>query len=282
MKTLKDWLIHDTKNELVVRRRKPAIGISGRRIILFAVMACFCCSPAAAATKNTNTARARAILAEIDDLWRSTSAHSLLTMRVQTSHYTRTVRLEEWSKGKGKSLVRIISPRREQGVTTLKYGNDIYSYLPKTDRTIRLTSSMMMASWMGSHFTNDDLVKESRLSDDYDPTISFEGKRDGQTLIEFTMLPKPEAPVVWGKIVTVVRAADHLPLISRYYDDDMLPARTLTYSRIKEIGGRLLPTILRMVPADFPNEYTELLYEKASFDIPLDDSFFSLKQLRKK
>jgi outer membrane lipoprotein-sorting protein len=222
------------------------------------------------------------ILQEIDDLYRSISSFSTIAMQVQTKHYIRTVRMEGWSKGKEKSLVKILYPLKEKGTTTLKSGNNIYTYLPKTDRTIRLTSGMMMASWMGSHFTNDDLVKESRLADDYDPAITFTGERDGKQIIDFTLIPKPEAPVVWGKIILTIRAADHLPLMSLYFDEDEILARTLIFSEIKNLGGRDLPTVLRVVPADKKEEYTELVYENIKFDIELDDSFFSLMQLRRK
>ncbi len=230
----------------------------------------------------TASEKALRILQEIDDLYRSTSSFSNLTMRVQTKHYTRTVRMAGWSKGKEKSLMRILYPLKEKGTTTLKSGNNIYTYLPKTDRTIRLTSGMMMASWMGSHFTNDDLVKESRLADDYDPTITFEGQRDGLQIIDFTLIPKPDAPVVWGKIILTIGAIDHLPIVSRYFDEDAILARTLNFTDIKNLGGRDLPTVLKVVPADKKDEFTELIYENINFDIDLDDSFFSLMQLRRK
>lgn len=232
--------------------------------------------------KSIQLSRARQILQEVDDLWRSTSSQGTISMRVKTMHYTRNLRMESWSKGKEKSLVRILSPLKEKGTVSLKSGNTMYTYLPKTDRTIRLTSSMMLGSWMGSHFTNDDLVKESRLSEDYDPEIIFEGERDGLSIIEFALLPKPDAPVVWGKIVITVRAADHVPLLSLYYDEDMVLARTLTFDQIKEMGGRLVPAVLKMVPTDKPQEYTELVYEDIRFDINISDSFFSLMQLRRK
>ena len=230
----------------------------------------------------TPSEKAINILQQIDDLYRSISSFSTITMRVQTKHYTRTVRMEGWSKGKEKSLVKILYPLKEKGTTTLKSGNNIYTYLPKTDRTIRLTSGMMMASWMGSHFTNDDLIKESRLADDYDPTITFEGERDGLQVIDFTLIPKPDAPVVWGKIILTIGASDHLPLLSQYFDEDTTLARTLTFSDIKNLGGRDLPTVLKVVPADKKEEFTELIYENINFDIELSDSFFSLMQLRRK
>ena len=203
-------------------------------------------------------------------------------MRVRTAHYTRTMRMETWSKGKEKTLVRIISPLKEKGTATLKSGTTIYSYLPKTDRTIRLTSGMMMSSWMGSHFTNDDLVKESRMEEDYDPTITFEGERDGEKIIEFTLIPKPDAPVVWGKVVLTVHADDYIPVTEKFYDEDMKVTRAFDFSEVKNLGGRLLPTVMRVKPMDRPNEYTELVYQKLEFDITLSDAFFSLAQLKRK
>lgn len=226
--------------------------------------------------------RAKEILREVDDMWRGASSHTILTMQVKTSHYTRNMRLEGWSKGKEKTLVRILTPLKEKGTATLKSGSNIYIYLPRTDRTIRLTSGMMMGSWMGSHFTNDDLVKESRMEEDYDPTVSFEGRRDNQDIIEFTLIPKPDAAVVWGKVVLTVLTDGYLPLIQYYYDEDMNIARTITFNKIKQMAGRPRPTVMRVVPADKPNEYTELVYEKMEMDIKLSDAFFSLSHLKRK
>ncbi len=225
--------------------------------------------------------RAYEVLEIIDDLWRSDSSEAQLQMEVKTKHYTRTMTMESWTKGKDKSLVRIVMPLKEKGTVSLKNGNTMYTYLPKTDRVIRLTTGMMMGSWMGSHFTNDDLVKESRLSEDYIPEITYEGKRDGLDIIEFALLPKPDAPVVWGKIVITVHAHDYLPIKSLYYDEDMALARTLTFADIKEMGGRTIPAVMHMVPTDKPEEYTELVYKQIEFDVDIQESLFSLMQLRR-
>ena len=225
--------------------------------------------------------RAKDILREIEDMWRGTSSHSVLTMQVRTAHYTRDMRMEGWSKGKDKTLVRILSPLKDKDTATLKSGNDIYSYLPKTDRTVKLTSGMMMGSWMGSHFTNDDLVKESRMEEDYDPSISFEGKREGMDIIEFTLIPKPDAAVVWGKIVAIVLDKDYMPLKYYYYDEEMNIARTMTFSRFEMLGGKIRPKVMRVVPADKPDEYTELVYEDLELNIGLEDQFFSISSLKR-
>lgn len=232
-------------------------------------------------SQDPSVTRARDILRELDDMWRGTSSHSVLTMQVKTAHYTRDMRMEGWSKGKNKTLVRVLSPLKEKGTATLKSGNDIYSYLPKTDRTIKLTSGMMMGSWMGSHFTNDDLVKESRMEEDYDPFISFEGTSEDQEIIEFTLIPKPDAAVVWGKIVATVLADGYMPLNYTYYDEDMNISRTMTFSRFEMLGGKIRPKVMRVVPTDKPDEYTELVYEELELNIDLEDDFFSISSLKR-
>ncbi|GMR18701.1 MAG: outer membrane lipoprotein-sorting protein [Gammaproteobacteria bacterium] len=229
-----------------------------------------------------NNKRVLSILRQVDDMWRGKSSYAVLTMKVKTAHYTRSLQLEAWSKGKDKTLVRIIKPLKEKGTATLKSGNHIYSYLPKTDRTIRLTSGMMMGSWMGSHFTNDDLVKESRMEEDYYASISFEGVRNGRKIIEFTLIPKPEAAVVWGKVVMTVVANNLIPIEQIYFDEDMLVARTMTFSHVKNLSGKLRPSVMRIVPADKPDEYTELVYSKLVLDISLKDEFFSLLKLKQR
>jgi outer membrane lipoprotein-sorting protein len=223
---------------------------------------------------------AKDILDKVDDLYRGTSSHGKMTMEVITTHWTRTLSLEFWSKGKDKSLVRILAPLKEKGTATLRSGNEIWNFLPKVNRVVKLPSSMMSASWMGSHFTNDDLVKQSRFADDYDFKITYEGMRDGVEVVELTCIPKPEAPVVWGKVEVVVRRSDYLPVLMRYYDEGLHLARTMTFSNFRELSGRSLPTVMTLTPEDKPGEKTEVRYEEISFDVLLSDEVFSLRNLQ--
>jgi outer membrane lipoprotein-sorting protein len=234
------------------------------------------------AEDSTEKERISEILATVDDLWRGDSSYAVVTMQVKTEHYTRNMRMEGWSKGKERTLFRVLEPLREKGTMTLKSGNHIYTYLPKTDRTIRLTSGMMMGSWMGSHLTNDDLVKEARLEEDYDAAISFEGMRDGHNIIEFTLTPRPDAPVVWGKLLLIIMADSYTPLVELYYDEDMDLARTFTFSDMKMLGGRERPAVLRVVPADEPDEYTEFVYEQLELNIPVNDAIFTKQSLKRR
>lgn len=224
---------------------------------------------------------ARQILDRVDDLYRGESSRGQLTMTVTTAHWTRTLGIEFWSKGKDESLFRILAPKKEEGTATLRAGNDIWNYLPRVKRVIKLPSSMMSASWMGSHFTNDDLIKESRMADDYSYAVTFDGNRGGRPVVEITCRPTPQAAVVWGKVVVTADRERYLPVEIRYFDQDQSLSRTLTFSDVAPLGGRELPTVLTVVPSDKPGESTVIHYGKLEFDVPLRDDFFSLRTLQR-
>jgi outer membrane lipoprotein-sorting protein len=139
---------------------------------------------------------------------------------------------------------------------------------------------MMMGSWMGSHFTNDDLVKDSRLVEDYEIEIAFEGNRNGTEVWEFRLEPRPEAAVVWGRIEYEVRKNDLMPNWAKYYDEDGKLMRRLTFSEFRSFGGRTVPTLMDMRPEDKPGERTTVRYESLEFGVALDESFFSLQNLK--
>ncbi len=177
--------------------------------------------------------------------------------------------------------MRILAPKKEKGTTTLRSGNNIWNYLPKVKRVIKLPSSMMASSWMGSHFTNDDLVKESRMVDDYTFTITFRGEREGRNIAKVTCIPKPDAAVVWGKVVVTVEEENYLPINLLYYDEDLNLARTMTFTDVGKMGGRMIPSLMRIIPADKPRESTVIKYHEVVFNLPLKDTMFSLRSLQR-
>ena len=222
-----------------------------------------------------------ALLDRMDDIYRGTRSHARVTMKVVTEHWERELEIEAWSEGTEKSLMRIRSPKKEKGTATLMVGENVWNYLPKVKRVIKVPSSMMGGSWMGSHFTNDDLVKQSRMAEDYTFTKSFEGERKGRSVIEVTCTPKENAAVVWGKVVVVVDEASCMPLEQLFYDEDLALARTMTFEAPKTFGGRTLPTLMRVVPSDKPKESTEVRYLEIHFDIDLPANTFSHRKLKR-
>ena len=222
------------------------------------------------------------ILEQVDDLWRGESSFAEMTMDVVTENYERSMKLKAWSLGKEHSLFIITFPPKDRGVATLKAEEDIWNYLPRVNRVIRVPTSMMMANWMGSHFTNDDLVKESRMSEDYDSEVTFEGLRDGQDIYEITLVPKPDAPVVWGRIEITVIQENLIPTRSLYYDEDGVLSRTMLFDDVKTLGGRLVPATMVLVPEDKPEEKTVITYDSLELGLGLKPEFFSRSTLTRK
>jgi hypothetical protein len=222
------------------------------------------------------------IMERVDRLLRGDSSRGVATMEVVTENWEREITMEMWSLGTEFSLVRVQAPAREAGTATLMAEDNIWNYLPKVERTIKIPSSMMGGSWMGSHFTNDDLVRESQLIEDYDIEIAFAGDRDGDDVWEFRLTPKPEAAVIWGHLEFRVQQLDYMPLWSRFYNEDGELVRTMEYSEFTEFAGRLVPAVMDMQPHDKPGERTTIRYEELEFDLDIDESFFSLQRLQRR
>jgi len=251
-----------------VKIRPITIGLAA---LLFAV-------PAAA--QDTDEDLARELLDGTDDMQRGESSTATVTMNVKTARWSRSLTMESWSKGEEKSLIRITAPPKEAGVTTLKVGENIWNYLPKVDRTMKVPAGMMSGSWMGSHFSNDDLVKESRMADDFTYTLTSKPDAAGAGNYVVECEAKPTAAVVWGKIVVTLNAdrmAEHI----QYFDEKGVLIRTMKFSDIKEIGGRKVATRMMLVPEDKPGEFTEVIYDELSFDASVPESMFSLQELKK-
>ncbi|MEN8143424.1 MAG: outer membrane lipoprotein-sorting protein [Gemmatimonadota bacterium] len=222
----------------------------------------------------------REIVDRVDQLLRGESSRGVVEMEVVSSHWERTRTMRIWSLGTEYALIRIVSPKKDAGTATLKAGDEIWNYLPRVDRAIKIPTSLMSSSWMGSHFTNDDLVKEHRLIDDYAIETSYEGLRGTIAVWELDLTPLPEAPVIWERILYQVRKRDFMPVWAKFYDERNALVRTLHWSEYRTMGGRLVPTILTVIPADQPEERTEIRYLELEFDVGLEESFFSLRFLR--
>ncbi|MGA2411694.1 MAG: outer membrane lipoprotein-sorting protein [Candidatus Binataceae bacterium] len=200
-------------------------------------------------------------------------------MQISNEDGQRNLSMKIWSLG-NKVLIRINSPQDESGTSILKAGSDIWYYLPKSNRTVKVPASMAAASWMGSDFTIDDLIKESFLMRDYSIDTSFQGMRGGVAVYEYTLTPKPEAAVVWGKIVLQIRQADSAPTWQGFYDEDGQLVRELTFSDYKTMSGRLIPTRLIMQQAGKAGAKTTIQYDDIVFNVPISEGTFSLPNLK--
>ncbi|MCJ7612896.1 MAG: outer membrane lipoprotein-sorting protein [Candidatus Aminicenantes bacterium] len=223
--------------------------------------------------------RALELARKIDDLYRSKASYSQVEMEIVTPDWQRTLVLKAWSQGQDKTLIRILEPKKEAGVGTLRLGNEMWNYLPKTDKVIKIPPSMMMSSWMGSDFTNDDLVKEFTFVNDFIFRLVTPPEAE-KGFLYLECRPKPGVPIVWDRIVIAVEEAGTLPVWQKFYDEKGRVARVMNYSQVKTFGRRTIPSVMEMVPQTKQGYKTVLRYRDVQFDRALKDDLFSLRTLQ--
>jgi len=218
------------------------------------------------------------LIRRVEQQYNGDSSHVLATMHIVTSEWSRSISMEGWSLGRELSLTRITAPAKEKGVATLKADKEVWNYLSRVDRVIKIPASMMGASWMGSHISNDDLVKSNHVDLDYDLRLMEETPQCWKVLC----LPKKDVAVIWGKIVYTIRKPDNVPLEIAYFDDLSNKVRTISFEDVKKVDGHTLPLTMIVHPEDKPDEKTVLQYDSIKFDVPITKSFFSLRNLKKR
>jgi hypothetical protein len=229
--------------------------------------------------QNKDSTDVDKLIKEVDKLYRSSTSYTELEMEIVTPHWQRTLAMYGWSEGMDKTFIRITAPAKEKDLATLRIENEMWNYLPKTNKVMKIPPSMMMGSWMGSDFTNDDIVKESSLFEDYSyELIEVDSAQD--KLWYINCIPREDLAVVWGNIVIAVTKEGHLPVFQKFYDEKGELMRVMTYYDVKDLGGRMIPSTLEIVPQNKEGHRTTVRYLKAEFDIKLDKDVFSLRNLR--
>lgn len=230
--------------------------------------------------KKTEGNRAEKIVRKIDELFRAKTSKALVEMEIITPHWQRTLKMDVWSEGMDKTFIRILEPKKERGIATLRIENEMWNYLPKTNKVMKIPPSMMMSSWMGSDFTNDDLVKEFTFLESYHfEMITIAAPVEGVLYIKCT--PKEGLPIVWGHITIAVQEEDYMPLWQKYYDERGNLVREMIFKETKTFGERIIPSVLELIPKTKESQKTVLRYLEAQFDNTLDRETFTLRNLRK-
>jgi outer membrane lipoprotein-sorting protein len=222
---------------------------------------------------------ATTIVKDAMDHWRGLSSDTVMTMVIHRPDWERTMTMRGWTKGDDRSLVRVLEPKKDRGNGTLTDDNSMWSYSPKVNRVIKIPSSMMGQSWMGSDFSNKDIARADDIVDLYDHSILSSDEVDGITIFKIESIPHEDAAVVWGREVLSIRE-DHVITTHRFYDQDGELVKTLTSLEIGEMGGRVIAKRQRMGKVETPDEWTEIQVVSVDYEVELKDSLFTLSNLR--
>jgi hypothetical protein len=224
---------------------------------------------------------AKQLLEKSEEHMQGKTFSAIVQMEVERPNSQRKLKMRVWSKDRSHSLIKILEPAKDLNTGNLRVEMNLWQYLPNVDRLIRIPSSMMLQSWMGSDLTNDDLVKASSLARDYDSKIDGIEKISGEDAIRIICIPKPTAPVVWGKVIAWVRKSDAAPLKKDFYTENGKLVKSFTGAKIQKFGKHVIPTEWIMKNTNKPDSYTRIEYTNVVFDKPISNDMFTQQNLRK-
>ena len=224
---------------------------------------------------------AKEIVQKMDDNAFGGRLKSTMKMTIIRPTWTRTMALKSWADGDDYSLILITSPAREKGISYLKRAKEMWNFQPSIDRTVKMPPSMMMQSWMGSDFKNDDLVRQSSIVEDYTHKLLGKETIDGRECYKIEMIPDEDAPVVWGKVIIWIDVKDFLNLKTEHYDEDNDLVDTILGEDVQKMGGRTLPARMVLLPADETGHKTIMEYQSIEFDTKFEDRFFSTQNMKR-
>lgn len=222
------------------------------------------------------------IIARVEKLLWGRTLQGEFEMQVKTKTWQRTLQLRVWMDRPDRSFIRILAPAKEAGIGSLRLKTEMWNYLPSVERIIKIPPSMMLQPWMGSDFTNDDLVKESSIVNDYTQKVIGTAELDGASVWQVEAVPKPEAAVVWGKIIYWVRRDNYIPVKEEFYSERGELIRIMTFSDVKTMGGRTLPTRWEMRPVNKPDNSTTVTLQQVRYDQPIADDIFTQRNLQQR
>jgi len=261
------------------KSEKRDVHIANQRGSKTTVLAVLIATLLTAAPSNAQEFTAQDLIRKAMDHWRGLSSHSEMTMTIHRPDWERTMVMEAWSKGEKLSLVRVVEPKRDAGNATLLRDNSMWTYSPKINRVIKIPSSMMSQSWLGSDFSNKDIAKSTDIIDQYDHELTATTELDGHLYYTITSIPHENAAVVWGKEIITIRD-DYVLMEEQFWDQDGELVKALRTLDVAVMGGRPVARVMRMAKTDTPDEWTELTAEWIEFDLELPDTQFTLSNLR--
>lgn len=224
---------------------------------------------------------AKEIITKVSDKMQGKSSYIEMKVTVERPKWTREMTLKSWSKGDDLGVSVVTSPAKEKGTVFLIRDKEVWNFLPSIDRTIKMPPSMMMQNWMGTDLTNDDLVKQTSLIDDYTQNIVGEEMLEGRKCWKIELIPSEEAAVVWGKIYTWVDQKDYMQLKTEFFDEDEYLVNTMLASNIKQFGDKTLPSKITVIPADDEGNKTIIEYDVWKFDLAIDEQIFTTNYMKR-
>ncbi len=230
---------------------------------------------------NTQGQDAKEIVKKADEKMQGLSNYAVMTIKIIRPTWQREMKMRSWSLGTEYSMIIIDEPKKDKGMVFLKRKKEIWNWIPSIDKSIKLPPSMMMQNWMGTDFTNDDLVKQSSIVVDYTHSLIGDSTIQDLDCYKIELIPNDNAPVVWGRIVIFIDKNEFMQMRTEFYDEDNYLINLMNFYDVKEMGGRVIPTTMEMIPVDSPDKKTLMIYESIEFDIDISEDYFTTQKMKR-
>ncbi len=230
---------------------------------------------------NTQGQDAKEIVKKADEKMQGLSNYAVMTIKIIRPTWQREMKMRSWSLGTEYSMIIIDEPKKDKGMVFLKRKKEIWNWIPSIDKSIKLPPSMMMQNWMGTDFTNDDLVKQSSIVVDYTHSLIGDSTIQDLDCYKIELIPNDNAPVVWGRIVIFIDKNEYMQMRTEFYDEDGFMINLMNFYDVKEMGGRVIPTTMEMIPVDSPDKKTLMIYESIEFDIDISEDYFTTQKMKR-
>lgn len=209
----------------------------------------------------------------------STTLIAEMKVEVHRAKWTKTMELKTWMKGDEKALAYILSPEKDKGTIFLKNGDEVWNYLPKINRSVKLPMATLSQQWMGTDLSGDDVVRMSNWSDQYEAELTGSKTIRGYDCYLVTLTPTNDADVLWGKLELFISKQGYFQMRTVFYDEDEEVVSELDADKIKQFGDRKFPSVFTYTPANKPGQYSRVIYSDLTFGRPIPDSFFTKMNL---
>ena len=229
---------------------------------------------------NGQDLTAEEIIRRSEENMRGGNSYAEMKMTIVRPSWTRETQMKSWAKDQDYALILVTAPARDKGIAYLKRNNDIWNWQPRIERTIKLPPSMMSQSWMGSDFTNDDLVRESSITDDYEQTLLGSENVGDMDCYKLELIPHEDAAVVWGKLIMWISTEHFMQVKTEFYDEDGFLINTMTASDFRVFDGRHIPARMTIVPEDKPGHQTIVEYFSLDFNQDIPDEIFTIQNMK--
>ena len=221
------------------------------------------------------------IIQKAEDRMRGTTMYAEMTVTTIRPKWQREMKIKSWTKGENLSVTLVMSPAKDKGTVFLKRKSEIWNYIPSIERTIKMPPSMMSQSWMGTDMTNDDLVRESSLKNDYNKKILGSETIEGLDCYKIQLTPKDGVNSIWGKVIIWISKEDYLQLKTEFYDEDNALVNTIKGLSVKMMGGKMVASVMEVIPANKKGQKTRMTYTALQFDIEIKDEMFTTQYMKR-